>query len=302
MTAYISEKISTFVTLNLNYMTKLLVHFHLYYHDQTDYFLSKLANIDGCEWDMFVTMPQRDEAVEAKLRNFKNDVHIIEVENYGYDVWPFLKVIKSVNLDDYDYIIKLHTKRFVNKAKANKITMRGFRWRNEMVDALLSSREQFVKVKDMFDNDKSVGLVCSLLTYQKTNQYIPGETRLCKEFERLGLTPADLHFCAGTMFMAKASLYKILQREDITTAMFVDCSPQSGADLSMAHTYERILSMLPSAQGSRIVPICESRICRAYINAATAIQPFFAWIFTIAREGDNYQKYIRLFGLKFKLQ
>ena len=281
-------------------MAKLLVHLHIYYHDQTDYFLSKLANINGCEWDLFVTMPVRDEAVEARLRSFKNDVRIIGVENYGYDVWPFIHIIQQTRLEEYDYVVKLHTKRSVDKAKANKITMCGYRWRDEMVDALLSSRRHFAKLLEMFDRDESVGIACSLLTLQKTSQYQDG-SRLSNELARLGITPKDLRFCAGTMFMARASIYRELQRDDITAEIFADSLPQSGTDLSMAHTYERILSLLPSAMGYRIAPVCEDRLCRTYINTSTAVQPLFSWIFSLAREGDDYTKYLRLFGMKFKL-
>ena len=33
------------------------------------------------------------------------------VENRGFDVGPFIKTISELNLDNYDFIVKLHTKR-----------------------------------------------------------------------------------------------------------------------------------------------------------------------------------------------
>ena len=89
---------------------RLLVHLHIYYHDQTEYFVGKLANINGCDWDLYVTMNNLNPVTMSLVRAVKPDAHFVETDNIGYDIWPFISIIKSVNLADYDLVMKLHTK------------------------------------------------------------------------------------------------------------------------------------------------------------------------------------------------
>ena len=89
---------------------RLLVHFHIYYLQHVDYFLGMMKNINSVRWDLFVTSPHIDEATENKIKEFKPDARIEHVPNEGYDIWPFIYMVKSICLEDYDCILKLHTK------------------------------------------------------------------------------------------------------------------------------------------------------------------------------------------------
>ena len=42
---------------------------------------------------------------KEKIYDFKDNAQIISVPNRGYDLAPFLQAVKTVNLDDYDYIM-----------------------------------------------------------------------------------------------------------------------------------------------------------------------------------------------------
>lgn len=52
-------------------MKKLLVIFHIYYHEQIDYFIDKLCNINGIDWDLFITYTSESEETISKLRKLK---------------------------------------------------------------------------------------------------------------------------------------------------------------------------------------------------------------------------------------
>ncbi|MBQ2068723.1 MAG: hypothetical protein II465_01190, partial [Bacteroidales bacterium] len=91
-------------------MGRLLVHFHVYYEDQIPWFLEKLGNINGCEWDLYVTYSALGEASRAMILSAFPLARMMELGNIGYDLWPFIKVLKSVDVDSYDYVMKLHTK------------------------------------------------------------------------------------------------------------------------------------------------------------------------------------------------
>jgi hypothetical protein len=46
---------------NSNKHFRFLVHLHLYYHEQLDFMIEKLKNIQGCDWDLYVTINENNE-------------------------------------------------------------------------------------------------------------------------------------------------------------------------------------------------------------------------------------------------
>ena len=120
---------------------KLLVHLHIYYHNQVDYFIKKLSNIHGCDWDLIVTYVEENNESFNKIKNFKPDAQFKKAENIGYDVWPFIQVLRQIDLNDYDYIIKLHTKNCSSKPDIFNKT--GYYWRDHLVNPLIGSKRIF---------------------------------------------------------------------------------------------------------------------------------------------------------------
>ena len=59
---------------------KILVHLHLFYHNQIDYVISKLRNITNCKWDLYVTFCDENEKSFLKLKRFKPDVIFFKVK------------------------------------------------------------------------------------------------------------------------------------------------------------------------------------------------------------------------------
>ena len=119
---------------------KILVHLHLYYHNQIDYFIGKLKNICNCDWDLYVTICEENEESKNKILQLKPDAKIIKVENIGYDIWPFIQVCRMVNLDDYDYVLKIHTKNYRAKShlfKEANVKIKGYSWRDDLVNAYI---------------------------------------------------------------------------------------------------------------------------------------------------------------------
>lgn len=225
-------------------MKRLLVHLHLYYKDQTDYFLEKLSHISGCRWTLYVTVLEKDIEIEKKFLQLNADVRFLTVDNAGYDILPFIKVIRTVCLYDFDYILKLHTKASrVPGVIINGQMFSGFSWRNELVDSLIGSRCRFRKIMRTLDSDPLIGLVCSDLLFADACEGLAGgEHMLESELARLGITSPLRRFCAGTMFIVRASACGYLQSGDISDGIFGEHTA-TGETGSMSHVYERILSM-----------------------------------------------------------
>lgn len=281
-------------------MKKVLVILHIYYHEQVDYFIDKLGNITGVDWDLKVTSPNQNEETERKLRAFKPDVEFIYTENYGYDIMPFIKVIKSINLNDYDYIIKLHTKRKVDRTRINKVGLRGYEWRDALVDGILYSNKHFKKIIGIFEKRAEIGMISNLLTYTETT-FFEKDNGSSEELKRLNLSIQDKHVCLGTMFICKAEVLSLLQDEKVSLDLFKDHKPKSDSNDSYAHIYERILSLLPSSMGYKHLALATRKRYQYAINFLSVFQIPFKWFFCLERDVKDRRKYCRIMGIKFYL-
>lgn len=277
-------------------MKRLLVHLHVYYHDQIDYFIEKLSNINGVEWDLTVTYSEWNEETAAKILAFKSDVKFVEVENIGYDIYPFIKIIKSTDLSRYDLVMKLHTKRSMGKCRPNIIMFEGYDWRNALVDGMLYDREHFGKVIKRFEKDPKLGML-SNLSVCVTRDYYHDAVR--EELTRLGLKKKDRHTCMGSMFIMRAEALNLLKNDLIEDKIFKEEKPASGTFFQKAHLYERILSHLPENSGLNYETISPLRRDYVKIKCLKAIEPLGKFFFCCQREGPERRKIVRVLGIKF---
>ncbi|MBE6230941.1 MAG: hypothetical protein E7117_01080 [Bacteroidales bacterium] len=224
-------------------MRRVLVIFHVYYHDQVDWFIDRMKNISGCRWELVVTCQAFTDELREKFHAFRHDVRFVEVENVGYDVWPFIKVVKSMDLSGYDCILKLHTKRPLDRKESiNRVDLKGYRWRNILVDSLLGSSKRFEKCMSMMQ-DGAVGMVCSYELFMSLRDYLPEDTFMLEgESERIGVAMKGKGFCAGTMFMVKPEALEKIRRADFPLEMWNKVS-RSNSTGSAAHVYERLLCL-----------------------------------------------------------
>lgn len=275
---------------------KVLVHLHLYYLDQLDYMLKKLKNINSCDWDLFVTMTKQDEQAIQKLKDFKPDVHIIQVEDKGFDIWPFLQVLNLVDLDNYDDILKIHTKKY---RKKKDFYGRGNAWRNYLIDALLGSRKQFQKNIHLMQMDKSVGLIGSRATLATMGCFEKDDSilfdRMCQNH---GILISKGRFIAGTMFLVRAKCFQRIKDMNFKSEDFNHIQQTSGRTTT-AHTLERLLSRIVEIEGYKITTVRSwkySIIC----TIRRVLRTIFS-ISNLPRESENEPKtkVITILGLKF---
>lgn len=282
---------------------KILVVFHLYYHNQIPYFISKMKNITGVEWDLIVTGNNLTEESADAIRKFKPDARFMETENRGYDIWPFIQCIKETDLSKYLYVIKLHTKNQDESMVIhfNGINFKGRKWLSLMINALLHSPERFTKNHKAFVNRPHLGLIYSMdVNVTAKDNNIEDGKMLTDELERLGIKPAGMDYCAGTMFAARASALEYLKDEKINRDIF-PASKGSHNNGTLTHAYERILCIAVTAQGYKTKLIKSSRYRYGYFIVKRNIQPFLTWLFEINYHGEDRQKYLTVFGFRFKL-
>ena len=227
---------------------KILVHLHIFYYNQLKDFISKISKFTEHDIDLFVTYVQVPNLTFEKgiIYSAFPNAHIEEVPNRGYDVYPFLKVINSVNLDRYDAILKLHSKGqkkgkyFFNwNYPCKKIS-----WREGLLAPLISTPEVFNRNLKLLGN--GVNMVAS-------GPFIVNRVGFsCKgvreELQHLGKHQIkSFEFVAGTIFLASPSIFKSLPFYD-------ECYfpvPIIGTE-DISHVYERIFGFLACDNGGSI--------------------------------------------------
>ena len=280
-------------------MKKLLVHLHLYYREQLPWFLEKLANLEE-PWDLLVTYPEIDADSEALIRRLKPDARFLQVENAGYDIWPFIAALRSVDPDDYPLVMKLHTKnRNDTGYTVNGLRLMGYAWRDYLVDALLKTPAQARRVRLLMETRPDVGMVCEGCLIRRPGKRDPEDGALLEaECRRIGISSRHPRFCAGTMFLARTALFNRLRDGDLTAASFAGpaASHTSG---SLAHVYERILGFLVQEEGLRIKGVSTHPLRHAYVRATKAVEPALKQVFALERTADG-TKQLTLLGCKFR--
>lgn len=270
---------------------KILVHLHLHYYDQIDYFISKLENIEDCSWDLYVTINEKREEKLKKIKTFKPNVNIIEVENIGFDVYPFLYILSNVELEKYDYIIKLHTKRMFKKNKyvGGIYKTYGYEWRNSLVESLIGSKEQFKdNIKILSDSD--YGFICSNnYLYSLNVSTLEDLKNLNKLKLKFSISNSYNFFIAGTMFMVKTDAMYPLKKLNLSEFEF-QCV-KSGGSNTAAHAFERLFAILAVEQNYKIYTVKTDY---------HLIKTLWEDIFSIRKVAPH--KIITILGIKIKIK
>ncbi len=275
---------------------KLLVHLHLYYHNQVDYFIEKLSNIEGCDWDLYVTYVEENPKTFEKIKNLKPEAKFFKVKNIGYDVWPFIQVLRDINLSDYDYILKLHTK---NQCKINFSQYKfigkfqEYQWRNELIKPLIGSRSIFRKNLN-YMKKPDTGIIASKLLTLKAITMRKEETDLLDNLLiRLNIKSDNRYFVAGTMFIIKSDALRILKYSDICEKDFISIVMKTGGGGTIAHALERIFITLALENNLKVYKIQNYPLYLKFLS-----EKFVKNIFSLVNSNDKRHKILTIFGIK----
>ena len=223
-------------------MSKLLVHLHLYYHDQADYFLERLANIT-VPFKLLVTLTDENEEIRRKILSAYPDAEIMLIENCGYDVYPFFQAMKRVDLSSYEYILKIHTKNSRNKLSLNHLHYRGYGFRDNLVTPLVGSKEYFETAFNTISSSPNVGMVCPkyFLIKKEAPKNRAFTEKLCQDY---GIPyDSEAVFCAGTMFLCRSEIVQFLLKKDYSASEY-GTQLKTGSVGSLAHSMETMFGIV----------------------------------------------------------
>lgn len=232
-------------------MKKILVHVHIFYENLYPELKACLLNLKNYNCDYIFTFVKESKSLESDIKSTFSNAKVEIVKNLGFDLGPFVHVLNEVNLSDYSYVIKLHTKRDIPlNGKIDWYTGSGWR------DALL----KFIKKKVVFDNvisrlenNPKVGMHGpNICTFNKKTDDHDSSKIVLKYFRENNLKVSKYKFVAGTMFMVRAELLELIKKLNITQDNFE--SPDiTHNGCQMAHIFERLCGYTVTSQGYKIV-------------------------------------------------
>ncbi len=237
-------------------MKRLAVHLHLYYIEQLEEILKKLRNLRGVEYDLFITMVIDDEDIRKRVLDVYPLAKIWVVENRGYDVGPFIDFLHKINLDEYVYVLKLHTK---GKKNSNYTFIKNRRldnslWGKIMWDSLLKSQNRIEENLKILDEQEGVGMLGSAYCFSdEKRHYWHMIDDINIALKKIGFDKIDsLSFIAGCMFLCRAKLLKPLLVYSLN-----DFEKTNGKikDETLAHVLERLFGVIVKLQGYNIFQI-----------------------------------------------
>jgi lipopolysaccharide biosynthesis protein len=234
-------------------LKKLAIHVHIYYKEQLKDILEYLKSLRYTSHDIFVTLVNYDKNVIDILHSFNPNIKIKLVENRGYDVGPFIDFLHSINLEEYEYIIKIHTKcqKKQSYTLLNSKRLDNKLWCKILWDSLLKSRQRVAENLRVLDDNPKVGLLGSSYCYTNSPvDYMHLLPQINNELQSMNLKPLErVPFIAGTMFLVRSNLLKPLKKYTIDDFAITNGKVKDG---TLAHVFERLFSAIVIQQGYSI--------------------------------------------------
>jgi len=231
------------------------IHVHLFYEELWDEILTCVRNYIDLYGEtnirVFVTYPE-DKPSLGKLIGHDAPYAIrIPVENRGYDIGPFIEVLHRMNLDDLDFVVKLHTKRDVKDGWVNFRHYTGGEWRKRLL-SFCETKDAVEKTVSAFLKQPDLGMIAD------KKMIDPSGMASCHHAAfsdgavvELGLKPKGRTIVWGTMFIARARLLKPFLKWHLE-----DFPPPSSLDPhrieGLASRAEGAFGMVINAHGYRV--------------------------------------------------
>ena len=237
----------------INKQLSLAVHLHLYYLEMWPEIKRLLANMGDYPYDLYVTMVAENSQIAEDIRAFHQNSTIWVVENRGYDIGPFIDFLHHIDLNQYDLIMKLHTKN-QNRGVDTHINQYVFNrklWFKTLIGALIGSKKVFKRNIKEFVKYPELGMTGSKYLIASDSECSKNvQCQVEKILDELGYPQTSVKFVAGTMFMCRSKLLKLFKEH----YSLQDFAPTDGKikDETLAHTLERVLGCVIVANRFKI--------------------------------------------------
>jgi len=224
---YPRKKYADITQMNKKNMIGIILH--IYHTDLWRYFEKKLKSLDA-QFDLHITLCDEVEDISKDILKSFPSANITKYPNKGQDIGPFLLTFKKLRNRDYDYLIKLHTKKSENFLDCGGVVRpeKGAPWRDELVNSLISSDETIIKN----------------ISILKETEY-----KMCGSKKWL---LKNNSFIGGTMFMVDFKILSSCLTDELIDKWYAKMPDGYVQDGSFAHRVERLLGKIIVNAGYKI--------------------------------------------------
>lgn len=236
------------VSRSVEQKSDVAVIIHLYYPELADEIKGYLNKIPA-NFDVFITLNDESNIpmILDVFSGVSNNLHVAVVENKGRDVYPFVMIMKNHDFNQYEMVLKLHTKK-------SKYSVFGDVWRRNLFNNLLPSSSKVAELLEAFRR-QPIGIAANQNDYlSNANYWGANKTRFNDYCHLLGLNKSDaeLFFVGGTMFWfnpkAIYPIVELIQSEDFEE----EFNQQDG---TLAHVFERLTCMSARSVNLKVIDI-----------------------------------------------
>lgn len=217
---------------------------HAYYPDLIPEILACRAVLPG-EVPVHLTMPpDRVELARAILQGVKG-VSIHVCENRGRDIWPFVWLLGTGALDDYDAVLKVHTKRSPHLLDGEV--------RRRLLFAMLCGERRATARALAAFLDSRTGMVSWAACWRTAPPYwMANRDRVHDVARRMGADAGQtpLGFFEGSMFWFRPAAFAALRELTLTAEDFEQEAGQ--VDGTLHHALERCFTIAAWLRGFSI--------------------------------------------------
>ena len=235
---------------------RVLLVVHLFRQSQLKKLSSYIKAIQNADVSLTVyfSVVSLDDDLKKRLLNLVPHAQIVVVSNKGYDIGPFFQILQRVDLDDYDYIVKFHTKdiRLGIICTFGKNMLSRRQWRNYLLNAVAENSVVFKNNLEHFKDDPTLGMIASSYLTVKFPRDLSETSASIVECLNISQKTLDSSlYVAGTIFMVRAKLLKSLVEKGCVKDEFQESNFRVKGG-TLAHDYERIMCLTLQEQGYSI--------------------------------------------------
>lgn len=231
---------------------RVAVVIHCFYRELLDELLESLRALP-VDFDLFVTNATGQQIEVTDQDNpHLGHVSIVEVENHGRDIFPTIQLVNAGLLNDYELILKMHTKRSPWREEHAELAGDGAAWKDQFLRDLVGSRDQVEAILDAFATDAGLGLVTADDSIVGP-EFWGGDRRIVEQLLKrleLLLDGESLRFASGSMYWVRGFVLQGLRALNLQAA---DFDVENGqVDGTTAHAVERMIGILTEEAGLRL--------------------------------------------------
>ena len=239
---------------NIDNSLSIAIAVHVYYMDRIKQIMEYIKNIPYKHTLYFTVCEESKSKLNHILKKYSlADYQVIVVENSGYDILPFLKILPLLTEQNHDLVCKIHTKKGAANLEKH-ISGIDDVWFKTLMDSVLGSKDLVKKINFAFKLDKRLGMIGPASLYKSAQKLMYGNevytTDILLNKLSYDTDPAkDWGFFAGSMFWARLEVFKpLIQNQKINKLLNDPIDMKTGRYASVFHGMERVFGKLPFLQ------------------------------------------------------